>query len=71
MCLFAAAATARRDAGRLYGTPKKNRSGRRGQMVKVLLQRAGLKVIEVGAYAVFVASCPCPWLCCCCGQHLL
>lgn len=36
-----------RDAGRLYGTPKKNRSGRRGQLVKVVLQRAGVKVIEV------------------------
>lgn len=31
----------------MYGTPKKNRGGRRGQMVKVLLHRAGVECIEV------------------------
>jgi NifU-like protein involved in Fe-S cluster formation len=49
-----------RDAGRVYGTPKKNRSGRRGQMVKVILQRAGAKVIEVrfpgGAHGIAAAA---------------
>jgi hypothetical protein len=24
-----------------------------------------------GCYLCCVAFCPCPWLCCCCGQHLL
>jgi hypothetical protein len=36
-----------RDAGRLYGTPRKNRGGRTGQLVRAVLQKAGVVVYEV------------------------
>jgi hypothetical protein len=36
-----------RDAGRLFGTPKKNRAGRVGQLVRAVLRKAGVAVYEV------------------------
>ncbi|WIA37689.1 hypothetical protein OEZ86_014580 [Tetradesmus obliquus] len=38
-----------REARSLYGTPKKNRAGSSGQLVRAVLQKAGVKVFEVAS----------------------